>query len=137
MDAGVTSTLKYGEAVTITPHANVTSDTAKSNSEDIARSYAKDVTDRSVIQIQEKVRKLQVSKIINEFEEKNKHSISNIEPGARHKAGIYYWVNKVTHAQVFNYGKHMMFDVIVPEPAAIFKRLYELKTEKNIGKVKQ
>ena len=42
-----------------------------------------------------------------------------------HRAGLYYWVNKVTHAQVFNYGKHMMFDAILPEPAAIFKKLYQ------------
>src|SRR6266403_5669440 len=44
---------------------------------------------------------------------------------------IYYWVNKVSHAQVYNYGKHMMFDVIVPEPAAIFKKLYELKLKND------
>lgn len=136
VDAGISSTLKYGESVTLTPHANVISDTSKSNSEDIARSYAKDVTDRAVTQIQEKVRKLQISRIINEFEEKNKHSISNVDSEAKHRAGIYYWVNKVSHAQVFNYGKHMMFDVIVPEPAAIFKNLYELKTEKKNDKVK-
>ena len=37
------------------------------------------------------------------------------------RAGIFYWVNRVGHAQVFNYGKHMMFDMIVPEPAALFK----------------
>jgi len=127
LDAGVTATIKYGEAVTITPHANVTANFSKSQSESLARSYAKDIVDRSVSKIQEKVRKLQVSKIINELEERNKHSIDNTKTGAQHRAGIYYWVNKVTHAQVFNYGKHLMFDLILPEPAAIFKKLYELK----------
>jgi hypothetical protein len=132
VDAGVTATLKYGEAVTITPHANVTANFSKSNSENIARSYAKDIIDRSVSKIQEKVRTLQVSKVLSEMEEKNKGSIDNSKAGASHKAGIFYWVNKVTHAQVFNYGKHMMFDLIVPEPAAIFKQLYKSKLQSNI-----
>ena len=127
IDAGVTSTLKYGEAITITPHANVTANFSKSQAENVARSYAKEIVDRSVTKIQEKVRRLQISKIITEVEERNKHSIDNTEAGAVHRAGIYYWVNKVTHAQVFNYGKHMMFDAILPEPAAIFKKLYQEK----------
>ena len=131
VDAGVTATLKYGDSVTITPHANVVANFSKSESENIARSYAKDVVDRAVSKVQEKVRKVTISKIINEIEEKNSHSIDNTQPGADHRAGIYYWVNKVSHAQVYNYGRHMMFDVIVPEPAAIFKKLYALKLQSD------
>ena len=131
IDAGVTATLKYGESVTVTPHANVTANFSKSEAHNLARWYAKDIVDRAVTKIQEKVRKVQVSKIINELEERNKHSIDNTKQGADHRAGIYYWVNKVTHAQVFNHGKHLMFDVIVPEPAATFKRLFELKNQKD------
>jgi hypothetical protein len=127
IDAGVTATIKYGESVTITPHANVTANFSKSKAESVARSYAKEIVDRSVTKLQEKVRKLQITKIINEVEERNKHSIDNTQTGAAHRAGLYYWVNKVTHAQVFNYGKHMMFDAILPEPAATFKMLYVAK----------
>ena len=129
LDAGITSTIKYGKSLTITPHANITANFSKSKSESIARSYAKDIVDRSVSKLQEKVRKLSVSKVINELEEKNKHVIDNSSTGSSHRAGLYYWVNKVTRAQVFSYGKRMMFDVIVPEPAAIFKKLFELKSE--------
>jgi hypothetical protein len=131
VDAGVTATLKYGKAVTVTPHANVTAKFSKSKAENLAHSYAKEIVDRSATKVQEKVRKLQVSKILNEIEEKSKHSINNTQADADHRAGIYYWVNKITHAQVFNYGKHLMFDVIVPEPAAMFKKLYELKNKKD------
>jgi hypothetical protein len=127
IDAGVTATVKYGEVVTITPHANVTANFSKSQAESTARSYAKEVVDRSVSKLQEKVRRLQVSKVISENEERNKHSIDNTQTGAVHRAGLYYWVNRVSHAQVFNYGKHMMFDAILPEPAAIFKKLYQEK----------
>lgn len=131
VDAGVTATLKYGDSVTITPHANVTANYSKSESQSIARSYSKDIVDRAASKVQTKVRKVQIRKVINEIEENNRHSIDNTQPGADHRAGIYYWVNKISHAQVFNYGRHMMFDVIVPEPAAIFKKLYQLKLEKD------
>lgn len=133
IDAGVTATIKYGEAVTITPHANVSANFSKSQAESLARSYAKEIVDRSVTKIQEKVRKLQITKIISEVEERNKHSIDNTQTGAVHRAGIYYWVNKITHAQVFNHGKHMMFDAILPEPGAIFKKLYQekIRTDKD------
>jgi hypothetical protein len=133
IDAGVTATLKYGEAITVTPHANVTANFSKSQAESVARSYSKEIVDRSATKIQEKVRRLQIAKIISELEEKNRHSIDNTQAGAVHRAGLYYWVNKVTHAQVFNHGKHMMFDAILPEPAALWKRLYQDKIllEKN------
>jgi hypothetical protein len=88
LDAGVTSTFKYGDAITITPHANVTANFSKSESQNLARSYAKDLVDRSVSKIEEKVRKLEVSKIISEVREKNLHSIDNTQPDADHRAGI-------------------------------------------------
>jgi hypothetical protein len=127
IDAGVTATVKYGEVVTITPHANVTANYSKSQAQSTARAYSKELVDRSVSKLQDKVRRLQVSKVISETEERNKHSIDNTQDGAGHRAGLYYWVNRVSHAQVFNHGKHMMFDAVLPEPAALFKKLYQEK----------
>lgn len=131
VDAGVTATLKYGNSITITPHANVTYNNAKSQSSSQAQSYSKDVVDRSVTSLQTKTRTVAISKILMETEERNKDSIDNTKPGNDHRAGIFYWVNRVSHAQVFNYGKHMMFDMIVPEPAAMFKALYDAKMNKD------
>jgi hypothetical protein len=131
VDAGVTATLKYGNSITITPHANVAYNYAKSDSSSAARAYSKDVVDRSVTSLQTKTRTVAISTILTETEERNSDSIDNTAPGNDHRAGIFYWVNRVTHAQVFNYGKHMMFDMIVPEPAALFKVLYAAKTSSD------
>lgn len=131
VDAGVTSTFKYGEMVTITPHANITSDHAKSRAQATARSYAKELVDRSVSKVQEKARRVQISKVTTELEDRNKHTIANTEQGAGHRAGLYYWVNRVSHAQVLNHGRHMMFDAVIPEPAALFKRLYQARLEES------
>jgi len=127
VDAGVTSTSKYGPNTSITAHGNFAGDYSKSSAEAVSRSYARDVVDRSVSKIQEKIRIFESSKIINELEEKNLHSINN--EGGDHRAGIVYWVNKVTNAQIFNHDKHMMFDVYLPEPAALYKKLFALRGE--------
>ena len=82
------------------------------------------ILDRAVTKVQEAspAADHQVLRI----EERNKHSIKNAEAGAVHHAGLYF-VNKITHAQVMNYGRHMMFDMIVPEPAALFRTLFAKK----------
>ncbi len=127
LDAGVSYSQKFGKAMDINAHANVAASYSKTKSEATARSYARDVIDRSVSKIDEKIRTLESRKVIHELEETNKHGLNNV--GGDHRAGIYYWVNKITKAQLFNYGKRMMIDVYVPEPAALYKKLYLLKNE--------
>ncbi|MBC8769582.1 hypothetical protein H4O18_16405 [Arenibacter sp. BSSL-BM3] len=125
-DAGITATMKYGPTTTITAHANIAGNFSKSQSNSSARSYAKDLIDRSVSKMEEKVRRLQISKIVQEIKDKNTHSIDNTK--GEHRAGIFYWVNKITKAQIYNLEKHLMFDIVIPEPASIYKKLI---TEKN------
>ena len=57
-----------------------------------------------------------------ESEEKNQHVLSNV-PGADHITGMYHWVNRISRGQVMGYGKRLMFDLVVPEPAEPYKRL--------------
>lgn len=90
-----------------------------SSSESSAKSashYAKNITDRSLERIEERVREERIRKIVRESEENNTHSFTN-ESGD-HIVGIYQFVDKIYEAQVFNYGKRQMFDLMVPEPAS-------------------
>ncbi|MBI5885723.1 MAG: hypothetical protein HZB85_03980 [Deltaproteobacteria bacterium] len=54
-----------------------------------------------------------------ETEETNKHGFDNTR-GTGHVSGVYRWVDKKYKAQLFNYGKRMMFEFMIPEPAAFF-----------------
>ena len=45
--------------------------------------------------------------------------------------GQYQWVDKVYEAQVFNYGKRLLFDIMLPEPAAFL--LYALGNQPKAG----
>ncbi len=78
--------------------------------------YAKEVVQRSLDRVKERVRSERVRKIMRETEERNLHSFTNESDEGT--SGIYQFLEKVYEAQVFNYGKRQMFDLMIPEPAS-------------------
>lgn len=81
-----------------------------------AMKYAKDVVQRSLERVKERVRHERVRRIIRETEERNLHSFINESDESIW--GQYQFLDKVFEAQVFNYGKRQMFDLMIPEPAS-------------------
>lgn len=128
VDAGVTTTLKYGPAAagaTLTAHLDASYDWSKTTVEKIAQDYAKDVVDRSLTRVEEKMRELVTRKRIAETEETNRHAFDNTSQGiggAENISGQYFYVNKVSRGQVFSYGKRLLCDLYLPEPAELYKR---------------
>ena len=102
---------------------------ATSDSEEVsaksAREYAKEITERSISKIQQRVREERTKKTIEEFEEINKHGFKANNLG--HTVGIYRWIDKYYKAQIFNYGDRLMFEFFVPEPAAFLIQTQRLK----------
>lgn len=132
IDAGLTTNSSFGAQVEIIKFGfgtnsttNLSSSQSKTLTNKEVRDYSKDVIDRATKQLEEKVRKLSSIKRIFETEEKNKHRFDNSK--GENINGQYTYVNKVSRAQVYNYGKTAVFDLILPEPAALYKRL--LKNE--------
>jgi hypothetical protein len=91
-----------------------TSDQSKSSN-----SFARDVVSKAVSSVQKNVTEARSVTKIFENEEIQKHGFDNRQ-GKEHVVGIYRWVDKKYEAQVFNFGKRMMFEFIVPEPAPFF-----------------
>ena len=121
-EAGVT--VKYdGPSVDVEAKAGYTYTHAKEQAKKTSVCYARDVTERSLSRLEEKVREVRVEKTIEEFEETNTHGIDNKDK-PDHAVGIYRWVDKIYEAQVINYGQRLFFDFVVPEPAAFY--LYSL-----------
>jgi hypothetical protein len=98
--------------------------TAQSNSKEettkSATRFSREVTDKAVKKIQERVLETRTTTTETEVQEINKHNFDNSE-GSEHLQGIYRWVDKVYEAQVVSYGLRTMFEFIVPEPAAFYK----------------
>lgn len=108
-----------------------------------ASEYAKDIIDRSLQRVNERVREERITKILKENETKNLHSFSNKTAeteGASepvHFSGIYQFVDKVYKAQVFDYGLRQIFDLMIPEPASylwFFNALDQLQDDFNLPK---
>ena len=118
LKAGLSVSGSYGPTVSFSASAEGSLSTSKEEATKTASNFSKDVTQRSVEKLTERI--LQSNKIIvtNEVEETNTHSIDNTKTGATHISGVYQWVEKLYEAQMYNYGVRMMFDFMIPEPGA-------------------
>jgi len=83
-----------------------------------AVTQAQDVTARALDRVVTKVHQERIEKIVEEFEENNSHGFDN-RKGDKHVVGVYRWVDKLMKNQVWDYGKRLMFEFAVPQPAKI------------------
>lgn len=95
---------------------NFAYNTSTQNSNSQAVTLAKDVTERAMERVVQKVREERILKIVEEFEEQHKHGFDN-RKGDRHVSGVYRWIDKVYKNQVYNYGKRLMYEFMIPQPA--------------------
>lgn len=122
---GVSAT--YGAA---TIDVNAYADFATSNSTSFsnleARTYAEEVTKRALERIVQRISEKRTSKIIKEFEETYKHGFDN-RNGEKHVTGVYRWLDIIYKNHLVNYGKRLMVEFMVPEPAKFYKRVLKYK----------
>jgi hypothetical protein len=101
--------------VQVKANADYSTATSTESSVKQATEFSKDVVSRSVSKLTERVLERRTVTTISEFEEKYGHGFDNTS-GTGHITGYYQWLDKVLQAQVYNYGKRLLFDVTVPEP---------------------
>jgi len=92
-------------------------DSSSKQSSSLASDYGQDVTRRAVSKLttSQETQVLQSTK--SEFEEGVEHDYNNAK-GPDNQIVVYQWLDKIIQAKVFSYGKRMLYDFIVPEPAA-------------------
>lgn len=127
LDAGLSVTGSYGP-VSVTAHADFALTQSSSESSKNASTYAKETIERSVSKITQRAREERKIRTLERFEEKNEHSFDN-RTGTGHVIGIYRWVDKYYEARLINYGRRMMLEFIVPEPAAYYLQMQKLPIE--------
>ena len=106
----------------INAFANFANNSSSSYSNSEAKTYAEDVTKRALERVLQKTSEKRTSKIIKEFEESNKHGFDN-RNGDKHITGIYRWIDIIYKNRLINYGKRLMVEFMVPEPAAFYKTI--------------
>lgn len=114
----------WGKESTLSPKfqvntaANYATHSSKEESARQAVTEAQDITARALDRIVTKTKEERIDKILEEYEENNKHGFDNTK-GSGHVVGVYRWVDKVLKNQIYNYGKRMMFEFMIPEPAKL------------------
>jgi hypothetical protein len=104
--------------ITASAGANYATHNSKEESTRAAVTQAKDITERAMDRVVSRVKQERIEKIVEEFEENNKHGFDNTK-GDKHVVGVYRWVDKIYKNQIYNYGKRLMFEFMIPEPAKL------------------
>ncbi len=87
-------------------------------------SYGQDVTRRAVSKLTQSMETQVFQRATTEFSERVEHEFNNVAR-ATDQIVIYQWLDKIVQAKVFTYGKRVLYDVVVPEPAAFL--VYEMQ----------
>ena len=118
------TSLGINASVTYTPNKILTAslagsyahNTSQQESNNQSVNISKEITQKASEKIVQKVREERIIKIIDEFEEQNKHGFDN-RGGTAHISGVYRWIDKIYKNQVFNYGKRLIYEFMIPQPA--------------------
>lgn len=128
--AGITVSGSYGPSVDVTAEYNTSSSTSTQDSKSASSNFARETTVRAINRIETRKLQRRLVRTMEEVVEVNKHIFENQAQNADNISGIYRWVDKVYELQIINYGKRLMMEFIVPEPAAFLRySLSRLPTE--------
>lgn len=105
------------------------------HSEKQAFSFAREVTEKTEQSISQKKRQRNKSSFTHEFEENNKHGFDNRE-GNEHVVGIYWWLDKIYNNYLVNYGRRMVYEFCIPEPALNWRRVVKEQTKAEAFELK-
>ena len=117
-ETGVTITASYGP-VSVSANTRFNDSSSQEQSSKVSRQFARETVNRSVEKVEQKVREERTRKTTLQIEETNRYTQ---EAKSKSVVGIYRWVDKVYRARVHVYGKRMMLEFMVPEPAGVFLR---------------
>ena len=78
--------------------------------------YGQDVTRQAISKLTQSLETQVLQRTTSEFDESVEHEFNNAA-GPKDQIVIYQWLDKIVQAKVFTYGKRMLYDIVVPEPA--------------------
>jgi hypothetical protein len=98
--------------------ANYATHNSKEESTKQAMTEAKEITEKALDRLVTKVKTERTVKMIEEYEENNLHGFDN-KKGDKHVSGVYRWLDKIMKNRIVNFGKRLMFEFMIPQPAKL------------------
>ncbi|GAB4576859.1 MAG: hypothetical protein Tsb0019_02670 [Roseibium sp.] len=112
--AGASVTSGFGP-VSVSANFGLSSSRSTSASTRTASRLAREAVEKAVSKVTRKVREERVQRELRRIEETNSHGFEN--DTANDLTGIYRWLDKYYKVRAVNYGRRLMLELIVPEPA--------------------
>jgi hypothetical protein len=118
LNVNATANVRYDNKVVVaTVGAGFAYNRSDGTVDKTAQNFSHEVVSKAVSRVQTRTTEQRSVTKLSETEETNKHAFT---APTDHTSGIYRWLDKRYEAQLFNYGKRMMFEFVLPEPAALF-----------------
>jgi hypothetical protein len=115
VQAGTNVTASYGPFFQASANAAFEYSQSRESSNRSALDVSRRITERAARRVREARSRTSSLRILSESTEKNLHRFEN--KSSNPAVGVYRWVDKVYKAQLVNYGKRLLLEFIVPEPA--------------------
>ena len=84
-----------------------------------ATEYATEIVDQAATRVFESTKRETKSIFEQEIVEENRHHFKRDSLAEEHVSGIYQYLERVSRAKIFSYGERDLYDILVPEPAAL------------------
>jgi hypothetical protein len=123
-----------GPSYSVNAYVGVDTNNNSSFTDNTAETFAEETTKRALERIVRKTSEKRTSKMVREFEENQKHGFDNTK-GDSHITGVYRWVDKIYTNRLINYGKRLIFEFSVPEPAKWYREAMLWKPKVKEGTV--
>ncbi|WP_025663179.1 hypothetical protein [Aquimarina megaterium] len=113
-EAGVEVSGGFGP-VKFSAHVGFSTSSSSEEVQKEASNYAKEIIQKSVEKIKEKVGQSKTSRILEEFEERNEHGFDNVGNG--HVIGEYRWLDKTYYTKIKTLSKRLFYEFVIPQPS--------------------
>jgi uncharacterized membrane-anchored protein YhcB (DUF1043 family) len=91
---------------------------------------AKEITQRASERILARVKNERTVTTTEEFTEENKHLFDNTK-GSEHVSGVYRFINAIYKNRIFNYGKRLMYEFMIPQPSKLHRLAMAVSEDSN------
>ncbi len=131
LSTGVNISASYGPVLSVDSSADFSYDTSREEAKSVSSNFAQEMVDKSISKLYERRKDSTSITTVKEIEEINAHEFTNTNEDADHIVGVYRYVTQEWEAQILNYGKRLLFEFIVPEPAANYLQAHSSASQKQ------
>ena len=127
---GVAMSASYGPFVTVDASIDASLSSSQETATSVASTFSQDIVDRSVTRVAKTVRESATTRTLAETEETSSHGFENTT--TQHVVGYYRWLEQVWRAQVKNYGRRLIMESMVAEPAELWREARKSVTARTL-----